>query len=376
MPQNPLLAPPPVGPRPGGGAGSRLEICVDDEFQEEEDRPPAPPGASVERTNLGSIFAGTGQAEGLSSSLSTTLQTMPPSVLVASATLPRVVARVIGQVPHGSLTGGTKALPLASLNGPNTTAGQPAVRPPLPSAVTDAIQGNNTGTALAPPPPPPPSRLNTAAVTSSALLGFDDSLLTDSQGKEQSFEEARAAALLLRPRPQGQAKPQVADAARKQDSLALASCPTAMPKSQGEPCERTVAATDKSSDSRQPMEGQQLQHQQVGGTEFHEPTVTLSTLAAFDVLNEMFGGGGGRGFDELPSAAVARPSEHPAAFASCSLDPTSIPLAPRAPASAPPSYEPTITISTKAAFDAINDMFSDRLPHEECREKQRKVVGG
>jgi hypothetical protein len=113
---------------------------------------------------------------------------------------------------------------------------------------------------------------------------------------------------------------------------------------------------------------QQQQQQQPRGAAFHEPTVTLSTLAAFDVLNEMFGSG-----DSAPMQK--RPNQDSVATEIVSFVPP-----PRA-ALAAPSYEPlaavfepTVTISTRAAFDALNDMFSDQLPHESGREKQRKVV--
>ena len=39
MPQNPLLAPPPPPNGGGGSSGAKLEICIDDEFQDDDPEP-------------------------------------------------------------------------------------------------------------------------------------------------------------------------------------------------------------------------------------------------------------------------------------------------------------------------------------------------
>jgi hypothetical protein len=83
-----------------------------------------------------------------------------------------------------------------------------------------------------------------------------------------------------------------------------------------------------------------------------EPTVTISTRAAFDAINSMFSDGGPR----QPLAAIPAAPAHV-----------------EAPAPAPPppaACEPTVTINTMAAFEALNDMFNDDLPHN---GRQRKV---
>ena len=111
---------------------------------------------------------------------------------------------------------------------------------------------------------------------------------------------------------------------------------------------------------------------------FHEPTVTLSTLAAFDVLNDMFSdneyGGKGAGVrssgvalsDKAGGAVVAQPQT-----AKRTQQASVRQEAPGSSAAYCP--EPTVTINTRDAFEALNDMFSDGLPHEHRREKKRKV---
>ncbi|EFN53840.1 hypothetical protein CHLNCDRAFT_135925 [Chlorella variabilis] len=71
-------------------------------------------------------------------------------------------------------------------------------------------------------------------------------------------------------------------------------------------------------------------HAPFGGSGGYEPTMTISTKAAFAALNNMFKG--------------ALPGEH------ASLPPTA-----RGPVGG--GYEPTVTISTMAAFEAVNSMF-------------------
>ena len=68
-----------------------------------------------------------------------------------------------------------------------------------------------------------------------------------------------------------------------------------------------------------------------------EPTVTISTKAAFEALNSVFSG--------------SLPHEQQAARLTSGMLLQEV--------------EPTVTISTKAAFEALNSMFSGSLPHEQ-----------
>lgn len=102
-----------------------------------------------------------------------------------------------------------------------------------------------------------------------------------------------------------------------------------------------------------------------------EPTVTVSTRAAFAAMNDFFGGGptsmshrgsgasdaGGAHVQVQPPAAVAAQQHQGSTAPKRSLH-----------------HEPTVTINTKQAFAALNDMFAEQpLPHEESRV-QRQVV--
>ncbi|KAG2437063.1 hypothetical protein HYH02_011323 [Chlamydomonas schloesseri] len=131
-----------------------------------------------------------------------------------------------------------------------------------------------------------------------------------------------------------------------------------------------------------------------------EPTVTISTRGAFDLLNSMFS-------DDLPHQQQRQPQQPQpqarpmplqarapqpglgapleaastlgiaAVHASAPAVPApAVPVA-AAPTAAPgaaaaaAAHEPTVTLHTRLAFDAINDMFSDALPHEEARRSRR-----
>lgn len=72
-----------------------------------------------------------------------------------------------------------------------------------------------------------------------------------------------------------------------------------------------------------------------------DPTVTMSTRAALDAINGMFGS------DDMPTAALRR---------------TAV-------------AEPTVTINTRAAIDAMNEMFCDEPVPGRGEQLQRKVGG-
>ncbi|KAG2496296.1 hypothetical protein HYH03_005529 [Edaphochlamys debaryana] len=112
-----------------------------------------------------------------------------------------------------------------------------------------------------------------------------------------------------------------------------------------------------------------------------QPTVTISTRGAFDLLNDMFS-------DDLPHQATrqrpdavpqqerAGPGSGLGLSAAAPAMPTRAhaPAAPAAPApvaAAEAAHEPTVTLHTRLAFDALNDMFSEALPHEEARKVRR-----
>lgn len=129
-----------------------------------------------------------------------------------------------------------------------------------------------------------------------------------------------------------------------------------------------------------------------------EPTVTISTRGAFDLLNSMFS-------DDLPHQQQRRVAHQPQPQPQAQPQARPAPLQARVPqfatapvvepapalgmaplqaavpavaamapapavavaAAAAAPHEPTVTLHTRLAFDAINDMFSDALPHEEAR---------
>eukprot|EP00198_Chlamydomonas_reinhardtii_P003270 XP_001692606.1 predicted protein [Chlamydomonas reinhardtii] len=133
-----------------------------------------------------------------------------------------------------------------------------------------------------------------------------------------------------------------------------------------------------------------------------EPTVTISTRGAFDLLNSMFS-------DDLPHQQQRRVAHQPQPQPQAQPQARPAPLQARVPqfatapvvepapalgmaplqaavpavaamapapavavaAAAAAPHEPTVTLHTRLAFDAINDMFSDALPHEEARRSRR-----
>lgn len=144
-----------------------------------------------------------------------------------------------------------------------------------------------------------------------------------------------------------------------------------------------------------------------------DPNVTISTKAAFDLLNDLFSDSldhGGRGAGQA-AAGQAATEARPAAKQHAAARPVEQGMAPQrgrqapipAQAAAEPggtrlpsqpmhavvdapgnvgSYgtpashqvpEPTVTISTRAAFEALNDMFCDQLPHEDKLKGGSKV---
>lgn len=82
--------------------------------------------------------------------------------------------------------------------------------------------------------------------------------------------------------------------------------------------------------------------------------VTLATRDAFDTINAMFRGA-------LPQEAPWQASDPAANPAARVMQP------PAAGAVAPSAPEPTVTISTRAAYEALSGMFAGALPHEEAR---------
>ncbi|GFR44114.1 hypothetical protein Agub_g5276 [Astrephomene gubernaculifera] len=131
-----------------------------------------------------------------------------------------------------------------------------------------------------------------------------------------------------------------------------------------------------------------------------QPTVTISTRGAFDLLNSMFS-------EDLPHQqhkAQQQQEQHQQPTSRSRLmpppPPRPPPLQPRAAApveqpwpaahmqqpavaaaavpvaAAPPPVadDPTVTLHTREAFDALNDMFSDTLPHEAARKLMRRAA--
>ncbi|GLI67253.1 hypothetical protein VaNZ11_011435 [Volvox africanus] len=112
-----------------------------------------------------------------------------------------------------------------------------------------------------------------------------------------------------------------------------------------------------------------------------QPTVTISTRGAFDLINSLFS-------EDLPHQQLRadrgppRPSNvlapQPPSLAPVDAIRPPCPqpqVAQSSPSSAPkqpPATEPTVTLHTKQAFDALNDMFCDTLPHEEARKLARR----
>ena len=91
--------------------------------------------------------------------------------------------------------------------------------------------------------------------------------------------------------------------------------------------------------------------------------VTLATRDAFDTINAMFRGALPQ---EAPWQALG-PAERPAARE------TQPPAAAVVACSAP---EPTVTISTRAAYEALSGMFAGALPHEQARRTRAAAPEG
>lgn len=123
-----------------------------------------------------------------------------------------------------------------------------------------------------------------------------------------------------------------------------------------------------------------------------QPTITISTRGAFDLLNSMFSEDlphqqqqrqAGQGQpqhqqQQLGVAAAAGASTHAAAPATASAA-VAQPVGSSAPGAAgggsEAANEPTITLHTRLAFDALNDMFNDTLPHEAARKVGTGLLG-
>eukprot|EP00798_Chlamydomonas_sp_ICE-L_P027713 gene27713-7357_t len=151
------------------------------------------------------------------------------------------------------------------------------------------------------------------------------------------------------------------------------------------------------SDARQPLRPQALEFMSPlvpnaagrPSAPMPEPTITISTRDAFDEVNKMFGD-----FD-FDSSQCANPIEH-VNHAVCEPQPRAEQAGqayrPQLPAfssglleqhpplslqhKAAPMHEPTVTMSTLAAFNAVNDMFCDELPHEASQRGERGSGGG
>ncbi|PRW05791.1 mitotic checkpoint serine threonine- kinase BUB1 [Chlorella sorokiniana] len=209
------------------------------------------------------------------------------------------------------------------------------------------------------------------------VMAFDQAALIGGGGEELCFEEAEAAS----PPADIEAKDELADA---------------------EPAKAQPAVTQPSA---APASG--MQFEAAGGVS--EPTITLSTRDAFAAINQMFGGalppdahpadllaGGGAAAAAMdPTMTIATkdafaalnqmfkgslPLEHGSLPPNPYAEPTlsfgrggvlggsgssSLPImVGGSGASGSGGYEPTMTISTKAAFDAINQMFKGSLPGE------------
>jgi len=129
--------------------------------------------------------------------------------------------------------------------------------------------------------------------------------------------------------------------------------------------------------------------------DLYDANITLSTKQAFDDINSMFndtlqvpglvsrstagdasqeaGAAGGQLHKKRPLQThsiipepVPQPVPAPSAVLPTGQDTNCLDVH-DIPAPRPAMHEPTVTINTLAAFNAINDMFSDALPHESTR---------
>jgi len=147
----------------------KLDICTDDEFKEEEgeeEAAAAAVAAAAARTRLQQqqVMRGSGR--------------VPPAAVVA--TVPRALASF---VPIDAASSASAVLP-------------PPVLAPAAPALKAAPPAAGSKTAAR-----PASGSSGSAAVSTICGGYLESLLVGADGKEQCFEEARAAAWLANPRP-------------------------------------------------------------------------------------------------------------------------------------------------------------------------------
>ena len=408
MPQNPLLAPPPA---PSSGS-TKLEICVDDEFQDDDPLPTSRPGAAgsedplLRPRELPVPLAAPIPHPPIGNSvfLSSTVLSMPPLALGPKVVAGGSLAPGIG-FTLATTSAASGILPRSDPAALDHPSHKPSCDPPRSSPAVnqgqDAASGSGAHRAAHVPP--------------AASVGYDVALLVDNLGAEQSFEEARAASwrakAISKPPDQPLATADVSGRSVSASQAAKGSSNKTLATSQD--TSRPVAAdsglvdlegtsTENNSKPRGissrtearptmmtlpmasreaiPLRGSHCASLNASASipssslPFHEPDVTMSTLAAFDALNDMFSDDacGGKGTSlpssrTLPDKAMAQPLGAKRAQALVSAPPVT--------SSAAQYHEPTVTFSTKEAFDALNDMFSDGLPHEHGREKQRKVRG-
>ena len=95
--------------------------------------------------------------------------------------------------------------------------------------------------------------------------------------------------------------------------------------------------------------------------------VTIATRSAFDAVNSMFAGALPHDAPWPADASQNRQDAHSSARVSAGAGEVTQRLlrgSMHPSRGVPAAAEPTVTISTKAAFDALNEMFATRLPHE------------
>ena len=170
--------------------------------------------------------------------------------------------------------------------------------------------------------------------------GYDSQLLVAPDGKEQCFEEVRAAAWRARQQCKQKDHQQQQQQMSSRDQLASA-VPASVASSrtssssnsqQQRPCSSAQAPAEQCSTREHscpaPPTSQRFSaHGAIAAAA--EPTVTINTRKALEAMNYMFS-------DDLPTTYLGTQAQ--------------------------PSSDPTMTMSTRAALDAMNSMFSEDLP--------------
>jgi hypothetical protein len=167
--------------------------------------------------------------------------------------------------------------------------------------------------------------------------GYDPALLLSPGGGERSFEEARAEAWRAR----------VAARAVEQQELQ---------QQQQEQQQQQQQQQQEKQQEKQQLEQQQQQQQQQQLAS--EPTVTLHTRAALDSINSMFSADATSTLHgaALASAAGAGVCDAAGIMGAASTVPYTRPR-PRKSLGGVSAGEPTVTLHTRAAFDAVNGLF-------------------